>query len=63
MNKNKSGDPTGLGNPNDDSHGQCYAPIEHGQVNRSKKKHFANGKHYPSGWVKVPCDVRCNLKK
>lgn len=37
MDKNKSTPPTELSNPNDDSHGQCYAPVEGGVVNKKRR--------------------------
>lgn len=57
MDKNKHSD---LSNPNDDSHGQCYAPEEKGRVNISKKIHIPEGGEIPKGWVEVECD--CYLK-
>jgi hypothetical protein len=52
-----------LGNPNDDSHDQCHAPVENGKVIKEKKKHFKDGKDIPKGWVEVPCDIGCHLTK
>lgn len=62
MNK-KIKKPTLLKNPNDDSQGQCYAPIVNGNVNEKRKKHFSVGESHPSAWVQVPCDPGCNFKK
>jgi hypothetical protein len=55
--------PTSLNNPNDVSHGQCYAPLENGAVNKQKKKHIPEGKDAPSGWKQVACDAGCTLRK
>lgn len=52
-----------LTNPNDDSPGQCYAPVEKGSVNKAKKKHIPEGKTQPRGWVMVQCDASCHLSK
>lgn len=49
-----------LANPNDDSHGQCYAPVENGKVILEKKKHFKEGKEKPNGWQAVSCDHGCH---
>lgn len=50
---------TVLHNPNDLSHGQCFAPVEKGHVNESKKKHIKARDDAPKGWVQVPCSKNC----
>jgi hypothetical protein len=51
-----------LSNPNDDSHGQCCAPIENGKVILEKKQHFEDGKEKPNGWKEVPCGIDCHSR-
>lgn len=48
-----------LRNPNDPSHGECYAPVENGTPNVSKKKHINEGDDPPNGWVHVDCSINC----
>lgn len=50
---------TRLGTPNDSSHGQCYAPVENGHIEESKKKHFKAGEDSPEGWVEIECSSAC----
>ena len=52
---------TKLGNPNDDSNG-CYAPVENGIPNDTKKKHFNDG-DAPTDWQRAPCSVECQFIK
>lgn len=50
---------TRLTNPNDQSSGQCWAPVEKGTVNILKKKHYKVGEDPPRGWVQAPCSIEC----
>jgi hypothetical protein len=62
MNK-KYKKPTLLKDPNDDSLGQCYAPVENGVPVRKKKKHFDVDQSHPSNWIHVDCDPSCDFKR
>jgi len=61
MDKKKSS--TELSNSNDDSRGQCYAPVEGGHVNKAKKQHIPEGKSSPPGWKEVECGISCQFRK